>query len=134
MLIAPSAESAVDDELRERFVAKPLTSLSVSSVGSRLTNSFCSNCTTTYGRALGERTLRPRAWMSLTWIWPLDGPDEGVPFAADTCTKGVAVTEPDERVDGVGEGSADAVDGVDDGLGAGDCFGGGGCCMLKMGA
>ena len=36
-LIAPRAESA------ERFVAMPLTSLSVSSVGSRLTNSFCSN-------------------------------------------------------------------------------------------
>lgn len=42
-LIAPRAESAVDDELRERLVATPLTSLSVSSVGSRLTNSFCSN-------------------------------------------------------------------------------------------
>lgn len=43
-LIAPSAESAVDEEFRERvLVARPLTSLSVSSVGSRLTNSFCSN-------------------------------------------------------------------------------------------
>ena len=89
-LIAPSAESAfddkgraesaVDDEFLERLVANPLTSLSVSSVGSRDTNSFCSNCTTTYGRALDERTLSPRAWMSLTWIWPLEGPP-GTPFA-----------------------------------------------------
>ena len=46
-LIAPKADSAVDDEVRERLIATPLTSLSVSSVGSRLTNSFCSNCTTT---------------------------------------------------------------------------------------
>lgn len=44
---APRAESALLEELRERLVAMPLTSLSVSSVGSRLTNSFCSNCTTT---------------------------------------------------------------------------------------
>ena len=70
----PSAASAVLDELRESGAAKPLTSLSDSSVGSRETNSFCSNCTTTYGRALDERTLRPRAWMSLTWICPLEGP------------------------------------------------------------
>lgn len=42
-LIAPRADSAVDEETRERLVATPLTSLSVSSVGSRLTNSFCSN-------------------------------------------------------------------------------------------
>ena len=62
LLIAPSAESAfdcrwwpalameesaVDEEVRERFVATPLTSLSASSVGSRETNSFCSNWTTT---------------------------------------------------------------------------------------
>ncbi len=33
--------------MRERVVATPLTSLSVSLVGSRLTNSFCSNWTTT---------------------------------------------------------------------------------------
>lgn len=64
--IAPKADTAVDDPFRARLVAVPLTSLSVSSVGSRLTNSFCSNCTTTYGRAWIERTLRPRACMSLT--------------------------------------------------------------------
>ena len=55
-------------------MATPLTSLSDSSVGSRETNSFCSNWTTTYGLALEERTLRPRAEMSLTCICPLDGP------------------------------------------------------------
>lgn len=53
LLIAPNADSAwetpnpawpasaLEDELRE--IAKPLTSLSDSSVGSRETNSFCSN-------------------------------------------------------------------------------------------
>lgn len=84
LLMAPSAESAmdvgaiddsaVDDDVRERLVATPLTSLSASSVGSRETNSFCSNWTTTYGRALDERTFRPRADMSLTCICPFDGP------------------------------------------------------------
>ena len=82
--MAPSAESAFevgaiddnadDDDWRERLVATPLTGWSDSSVGSLETNSFCSNCTTTYGRAFDERTLRPRAEMSLTWICPLEGP------------------------------------------------------------
>lgn len=75
------AESAFDEEFLERFVATPFTSLSVSSVGSRDTNSFCSNCTTAYGLARDERTLSPRAWMSLTCICPLDGPAVAVPFA-----------------------------------------------------
>lgn len=44
---APRAESAVEEELRDRLVATPLISFSVSSIGSLLTNSFCSNCTTT---------------------------------------------------------------------------------------
>jgi hypothetical protein len=41
--IAPRAEMALDEPFRERLVAMPLTSLSVSFVGSRLTNSLCSN-------------------------------------------------------------------------------------------
>jgi hypothetical protein len=45
--IAPSAEMAFEEFVREGFVAVPLTSLSVSSVGSRLMNSFCSNSATT---------------------------------------------------------------------------------------
>jgi hypothetical protein len=69
--MAPNAERAFDEPLRESAVAVPLTSLSVSSVGSRLTNSFCSNWTTTYGRPYIERTLRPRAEINFTWIWPL---------------------------------------------------------------
>lgn len=40
---AERVESALEDDTRERAVAIPLTSLSISSVGSRLTNSFCSN-------------------------------------------------------------------------------------------
>lgn len=56
----------------------PLTSRSDSSVGSLDTNSFCSNCTTTYGRACDDETFRLRACMSLTWIWPLEGPEVGV--------------------------------------------------------
>ena len=48
LLIAPRADKAVDEGLRERvLVATPLTSLSSSPVGSRETNSFCSNWTTT---------------------------------------------------------------------------------------
>ena len=44
LLIAPREERAVEEDVREMvLVATPLTSLSVSSVGSRLTNSFCSN-------------------------------------------------------------------------------------------
>ena len=44
LLMAPRAESAVEEDVRDNvLVATPLTSLSVSSVGSRLTNSFCSN-------------------------------------------------------------------------------------------
>ena len=41
--IAVRALSAFEELLRDRLVAIPLTSLSVSSVGSLLTNSFCSN-------------------------------------------------------------------------------------------
>lgn len=41
--IAPRAETALDEAGRETLVAVPLTSLSASSVGSRETNSFCSN-------------------------------------------------------------------------------------------
>lgn len=47
LLMAPRAERAVEEEFRERVVATPLSSFSDSSVGSRLTNSFCSNWTTT---------------------------------------------------------------------------------------
>lgn len=66
---------AVEEGCRDKVVATPLTSLSASSVGSLETNSFCSNWTTTYGRAWRDGMFRPLAWMSLTWIWPLDGPD-----------------------------------------------------------
>ena len=45
--IALREARAVEDELRDRVVAIPLTSLSASSVGSLETNSFCSNWTTT---------------------------------------------------------------------------------------
>jgi hypothetical protein len=45
--IAPSAEMAPEEFVRETLIAMPLTSLSVSSVGSRLMNSFCSNSATT---------------------------------------------------------------------------------------
>jgi len=38
--IAPSAETALEEVVWEKLVAVPLTSLSVSSVGSRLMNSF----------------------------------------------------------------------------------------------
>jgi hypothetical protein len=41
--MAPKAERALLELLRERLVAVPLTSFPDSSVGSRLTNSFCSN-------------------------------------------------------------------------------------------
>jgi len=71
--------TALEEDVLDKAVAVPLTSLSISSVGSRLTNSFCSNWTTTYGLACTEVTLRPRADMSLTWIWPLDdtgGPED----------------------------------------------------------
>ena len=51
ILIAPSALRAVELLFREILVGTPLTSFSVSEVGSRLTNSFCSNWTTTKGRA-----------------------------------------------------------------------------------
>lgn len=49
--MALSAVRAFEEDVLDSAVAVPLTSLSVSSVGSRLTNSFCSNWTTTYGRA-----------------------------------------------------------------------------------
>lgn len=42
--MVPTAE---EDDVLDRGVAVPLTPLSISSVGSRLTNSFCSNWTTT---------------------------------------------------------------------------------------
>ena len=45
--IALREARAVEEELRDKLVAIPLTSLSVSSVGSLETNSFCSNWTTT---------------------------------------------------------------------------------------
>lgn len=73
--MALSAVRAFTEDVLDRAVAVPFTSLSVSSVGSRLTNSFCSNRTTTYGRACIEDTLRPRADISLTWICPLDVAD-----------------------------------------------------------
>ena len=106
LLMASRLERAAEDEVRERvLVATPLTSLSVSSVGSRLTNSFCSNWTTTYGRETEERTLRPRAWMSLTWIWPRDGPDgcidEDAPLEwagpEDGARECLAAEEPEEE-------------------------------------
>lgn len=45
--IAPSAPRAVEEEVRERLIAVPLTSFSDSTMGSRETNSFCSKVTTT---------------------------------------------------------------------------------------
>jgi len=44
---APKALMATEEDVRERFVAMPLTSLSPSSVGSLLTNSLSSKTTTT---------------------------------------------------------------------------------------
>ena len=41
--MAPRAERAFEDMLLDKLIAAPLTSLSDSRVGSRLTNSFCSN-------------------------------------------------------------------------------------------
>ena len=49
--IALRVARAVEEEFRDKVVGTPLTSLSASSVGSLETNSFCSNWTTTYGRA-----------------------------------------------------------------------------------
>lgn len=43
----PIVATAFEEEVLDKAVAIPLTSLSISSVGSRLTNSFCSNWTTT---------------------------------------------------------------------------------------
>lgn len=45
--IALREARAVEEETRDKVVATPLASLSASSVGSRETNSFCSNWTTT---------------------------------------------------------------------------------------
>lgn len=45
--IALRVARAVEEEVRDKVVATPLTSLSASSVGSLETNSFCSNWTTT---------------------------------------------------------------------------------------
>ena len=47
MLIAPSALRAVDEPFLDMLVATPFTSFSEAEVDSLLTNSFCSNCTTT---------------------------------------------------------------------------------------
>lgn len=47
MPIAPSALRAVEEPFLDILVATPLTSFSDSEVGSLLTNSFCSNWTTT---------------------------------------------------------------------------------------
>lgn len=91
--MALSVVRAFEEDVLERTVAVPLTSLSVSSVGSRLTNSFCSNWTTTYGRARMEDTLRLRADMSLTWICPLDVDDGAGVF-------GVPEDVPEEVDDG----------------------------------
>lgn len=41
--MAPRAETAFEDIHVDKLIAEPLTSLSDSRVGSRLTNSFCSN-------------------------------------------------------------------------------------------
>ena len=127
--MAPRALRAVELELRERtegerllaavgtalllllllllvlvlvlvLVATPLTSFSCSWMGSRLTNSFWSNWTTTYGAAWTERTRRPRAWISLTCSWPraaragavVEGeetePDEPDEWAVGVCVDG----------------------------------------------
>lgn len=45
--MAPNADSALEEPLRDRAVAVPLASFSDSSVGSLLTNSLFSNWTTT---------------------------------------------------------------------------------------
>ena len=102
-----SAVRALEEDLLDRAVAVPFTSLSVSSVGSRLTNSLCSNWTTTYGRACMEDTLRPRADISLTWICPLDVADGAGGWAA--CAAPMVVFE-------------DALDEVDGDDGAPDLF------------
>ena len=41
--MAPRAERAFDETQVDKLIAAPLISLSDSRVGSRLTNSFCSN-------------------------------------------------------------------------------------------
>ena len=72
-LIAPRALMAVEDGVREwelRVVATPRASFSCSWIGSRETNSFCSNWATIYGRAWRLRQRSPRAWISLTCNWP----------------------------------------------------------------
>lgn len=155
-LIAPNADSAVDEEFLDKFVATPLTSLSASSVGSLLTNSFCSNCTTTYGRARLDRTLSPLAEMSLTWICPLDAPPvplevpdevEVVESMDGWVTLG-AVADNDPL--GVARLLVTGADGggfalsVEDDVAVvvvvvvaaepAERFGGGGCCMLNTGA
>ena len=97
--IALSAVRAFEEDVLDRAVAVPFTSLSVSSVGSRLTNSFCSNWTTTYGRAcMEEDTLRPRADMSLTWICPFDVAD-GAGGCAAWAAPTVVVEEVLDEVD-----------------------------------
>ena len=100
--MALSAVRAFEEDVLDSAVAVPLTSLSVSSAGSRLTNSFCSNWTTTYGRACIENTLRPRADMSLTWICPLDVSD-----GADGCAACAALTVVFEDVEDDDDGVLD---------------------------
>jgi hypothetical protein len=114
--IAPRAEIALEEVWRERLTGVPLTSLSVSAMGSRETNSFCSNWTTTYGLACILRTLRPRDWMSLTWSWPLEVATWG----------GV--------VDGVAEEAEEVEVEVDVDVDGADFLPRGGCCILKSGA
>lgn len=76
---APSASklgifSALD--VLESGPALPLTSFSLSlAIGSRETNSLCSNWTTTKGRERCEDMFSCRAWMSLRWSWPREGPE-----------------------------------------------------------
>jgi hypothetical protein len=102
--MALSAVRAFEEEVLDRAIAVPFTSLSISSAGSRLTNSFCSNWTTTYGRACIDVTLSPRADMSLTWICPLDVADG--PGGCDAL--GVALEDAlVEVVDGDGDGVLD---------------------------
>ena len=69
---------------------------------------------------MDERTLSPRAWMSLTWIWPLEGPEEpfedevacDVVLAAVEAAVGVCVPVPlDEEEDAEAEAALERLDG-----------------------
>lgn len=135
MLIAPRAESATEEVFRDMFVAVPLISFAVSSIGSRLTNSFCSNSTTTYGRACAVWTFTPRAEMSLTWIWPLG---EREPAADAAAGLDMVPLEGDESEGGLDERAGAVAARVDEVVGMeglswlGRLDGGG--LMLKSGA